>query len=281
LSEPAFAPRITAPLPLVGSQPRFAPANLKAWGCDGVELLRQDAALLSGPDRHGLRQTLTGASLAVAFITSSERAGDGWALEALRGALAIADFFAAECVVTCAPPRGSAAGVSERQAAEWLNAAAALAEASAIPLLVENRPGTWADTGLGFDRFLAQADSPWLQVAFDPAGFVVLREHPFLSAYMPSHLKSRLQLLRLRDAVFENGRMVPMNDGNAELAELVSAVQARGFEGFFAVGTHQDGPEQIRIALSDFKQILGSLGLESSITVPGETGSTSLREMHA
>jgi sugar phosphate isomerase/epimerase len=269
LSRPAGTPWITSPLALAGRQPRFAPANLKAWGCDGVELLRQEAALLSGPERDGLRQALSGANLATAFITSSDEAGQGWTPEALSEALAMARFFAAECVVTCAPARGSA-GLSERQAAEWVHAAAALAQASAIPLLIENRPGTWADTGLGFDQFLGQAESPWLQVAFDPAGFVALREHPFLNAYMPSHLKTRLQLLRVRDAVFEDGRLVPVNDGNAELAELVSAVLARGFDGFFAVGAPEASLAEIGRALEEFKQLLALLGLEN-FAMKGET----------
>jgi sugar phosphate isomerase/epimerase len=277
LSNPTLAPRITAPLPLAGDQPRYAPVSLKAWGCDGVELLRQDTALLSGPARDALRQTVGEARLAVALINSTDRAGDGWSLEALREAYALAGFFKAECVVTGAPPHGSASGLNEREAAEWLDAAAALAEASAIPLLVENRPDTWADTGRGFSQFISQAVSPWLRAAFNPAGFVALREHPFLTAFMPGSLKSQLHLLRIRDARFEDGAIVPVNDGNAEIAELVSAALARSFDGFFAVGAPEDGPQDVRQALTDFKQLLVALGLESFAVTPGLVGATEQR----
>jgi sugar phosphate isomerase/epimerase len=262
LSKPAFTASITAPLPLVGDQPRFAPASLKTWGCDGAELRRHQVAPLSGPHRKALRQDLNEAGLATAFITSSDEAGEGWSLEALREALALAAFFGAECVVTGAPPRGSNSTIGEREAAEWLEAATALAEAGAIPLLVENRPGTWADTGRGFNQFMGQAVSPWLRTAFDPAGFVALREHPFLTAFMPGHLKSRLHVLRIRDARFADGCIVPVNHGNAEIAELVSAALARSFGGFFAVGTPDAGPDEVRQALADFKQLLVALGLE-------------------
>lgn len=277
MSRPTFTPWITAPLALARDQPRVAPASLKAWGCDGVELLRQDAAMLSGPAQDALRQSLGEARLAVTVITSTDRAGDGWTLEALAEAYALAGLFQAECVVTGAPPHGSASGLNEREAAEWLDAAAALAEASAIPLLVENRPGTWADTGRGFSQFIAQAVSPSLRAAFNPAGFVALREHPFLTAFMRGSLKSRLQMLRIRDACFEDGAIVPVNDGNAEIAELVSAALARSFDGFFAVGAPDDGPQDVRRALADFKQLLVTLGLESFAVTPGLVGMTQQR----
>jgi len=258
LSRPAFTPSITAPLPLAGGQPRIEPASLSAWGCAGVELRRDQAAALTGAARQALRQNLAEAGLGTAFISNLGEAEGAPTLQTLSEALELAAFFGAEYVVTGAPTRTS----SESQAAEWLQAAAGLAEVAGIRLLVENRPGTWADTGAGFDKFMSRSASPWLQIAFDPAGFVALREHPFLTAFMPGHLKSRLQVLRVRDARFEDSHVVPVNDGNAEIAELVSAALARGFGGFFAVGTAEAGPDDVRRALTEFNELLAALGLD-------------------
>jgi sugar phosphate isomerase/epimerase len=216
---------------------------------------------MPGPDQQALRESLCDAGLPVAFITATDEAGEGWTIDSLRETYALAGVFEPECVVTAAPPRASDGGLNERQAADWLLAATALAEANGVPLLVENRPGSWADTGRAFGQFIDQVASPWLGAAFNPAGFVALREHPFLSAFMPGHLKQRLQLLRIRDARLEDGGVVRANDGNAEVAELVSAAMARGFGGFFAVDTPGAEPEEVRQALADLKQLLAMLGL--------------------
>ena len=277
MSRPTFIPQIIAPLALSGDQTRLTPASLKAWGCDGVELALQDIVRISTPARDALQQALEVARLTVACITCAGGAGNGWTLAALREAFLLAGFFKAECVVTEAPTHIRAAGASERETAEWLNAATALAEAKAILLLVENRAGTLADSSRSFSQFMSQTVSPWLGIAFNPAGFVAVREHPFLTGFMPGSLKSRMQLLRIRDARFEDGARVPVNDGNAEIAELVSAALARSFDGFFAVGAPEDSPEDIRQALADFKQLLIALGLEGFASVPDLAGAPARR----
>jgi sugar phosphate isomerase/epimerase len=265
LSKPAFKPSITAPLPLVSDQPRFAPESLKTWGCDSVELWHHQVAPLSGSARQALRQSLNAAGLITAFITSIDESGEGWSLETLREAVGLAASIGAECVVTYAPPQGPTMGMGAQDAADWLAAAATLAEASSVPLLVENRPGTWADSGSSFNRFLGQVGSPWLRAAFDPAGFAALREHPFLTAFMPSRLKSRVHLIRIRDARFEDGLIVPLNQGNAEIAELVSAAMARSFDA---------DADDIRRALADFGQLLEALGLEELPAAGSARGAT-------
>jgi sugar phosphate isomerase/epimerase len=258
VSRPAFASRLVAPLPLEEGQLRFEPEQLKAEGCDRVELHGGKVAALWAPDRRALQHRLSEAGLTAAFITSE---GEGWTLDALQEAFALCGAFEAEGVVVNAPP----SRVDQPAAAAWLDAAVALAEANALPLLIENRPGTWAGTSREFNRFIGQTDSPWLQVAFDPAGFAALREHPFLTAFMSGRLKSRLQLLRIRDAAFEDGRSVRVNEGNAEVAELVSAALARSYPGFFSVGHSHGTFEEIRVALEDFGRLLAELGLENSV----------------
>jgi hypothetical protein len=87
----------------------------------------------------------------------------------------------------------------------------------------------------------------------------VLREHPFLSAFMPGHLKSHLRLLRVADAAFGDRTPVRLGQGNAEVAELVSALLARGFDGLFAVAA-ADLAATVQ-ALSDFTRLVAEVGL--------------------
>jgi hypothetical protein len=103
-------------------------------------------------------------------------------------------------------------------------------------------------------------------VAFNPAGFVALRQHPFLTSFMSGHLKSRMQLLRIQDAAFEDGRSLRVNEGNAEIAELVSAALARSYSGFFGLGNSHSDSAAIQQALEDFQRLLADLGLESSVS---------------
>ncbi len=268
MSSRGHTPQIVAALPVDAGQPRFAPETLSAWGFQGVELYRWQVAPLPGPARLALREGLNPAALPVLIISSADEVGAGWSLDALKDTFELARFFGAEGVATTAPPRdmglGSVGG--SQAAASWLKSAVVLAERNGLPLLIENRPGTWAAASSDFRKLIGQVDSPWLRVAFNPAGFAALREHPFLTAFMPGHLKSLMQLLRIHDAAFEDGRDIRLNNGNAEIAELVSAALARSYSGFFGIGTSQARLEDLRLALEDFKRLLADLGLESSLT---------------
>jgi sugar phosphate isomerase/epimerase len=215
-----------------------------------------------------LRVRLSQAGLTTVFLSSGDEAGEGWSLGALREAFELARFFGAEGVITTAPPRDRDANsdIEQPAVAGWLAGAVALAEANGLALLIENRPGTWAGVSRDFKQFIGQTSSPWLRVAFNPAGFVALREHPFLTAFMSGHLKSRMQLLRIQDAAFEDGRSLRVNEGNAEIAELVSAALARSYSGFFGVGNSHSDSAGIQQALEDFQRLLADLGLERIVS---------------
>ena len=258
MSEQARTARIVVPLPLDGDGPRFAPDSLKAMGVNCVELCPAPTPL-SEKGREELQARLHEAHLTAAFVTSNP---EGWALDTLRQTFELGDALEVEGVVTNAPPRD----IDEQQAVGWLEKAVAIAKANGIPLLIENRPGTWADSSRSCLRYIDRADPAWLGAAFDPAGFVALREHPFLLAFMSGHLKARSRLIRARDAVFGDGRLVRINAGNAEIAELVSAALARGFDGFFGVGGSAAELEDVQLELGDFRELLDALGLEGFVS---------------
>jgi sugar phosphate isomerase/epimerase len=227
-----------------------------------VELSSRELRGLDRPALVGLRDELQRSGLEVAVISSAAEDGDEWQQEALAPAFDLAGFFRARGVLTYAPPAGGGSGLDAGRLAGWLETASALAARQQITLLLCNRPRTWADTGKRFNQLLARIEAPWVEAAFDPVGFVALREHPFLVSFMPGHLKSRLRWLRICDATFETGAEVALNEGNAEIKELVSAVLARGFDGFFSVHPHQQdaGPAAIHAALAEFWRLLDSLG---------------------
>jgi sugar phosphate isomerase/epimerase len=253
-------PRLCLDLPLAHGEPVYPLAGCAAWGCAAVDLEQRDLDALGEAGCRRLRAALRQAGLTVAAIRSRP-AGE------LAEAFQLVGALGAEYVVAGAPRREAPAADSGHAAA-WLSAAADLAETNGIPLLLENRPGTWADTGQRYDQLLRQAPWPWVGAAFDPAGFAALHEHAFLAAFLPAALKPRLRLLRIADATLEDGARVRLNTGNAEIQELVSALLARSFDGFFSVCPLGPDPAQARQAVADFRAMLAELDWEAAQSQP-------------
>ncbi len=239
----------------IGLCARLAPVQLgpdlqrlREYGCAAVEWERSALSRLDEAGLRSLRQTIEVAGLSTAVVYADGEVDLG----ALRPAFDQAALLDAKYVVTGAPAGDVAPPTG------WLAAVLDLAEATRRPVLVENRPDTWADSGRRLGQLLEGRESPWLGAAFDPAGFAALREHPFLSAFMPGHLKSRVRLLRVADAAFGDRAPARLGEGSAEVAELVSALLARGFSGCFSVAA--DDMASTEQALDDFARLLAHLG---------------------
>ncbi|MGQ9553994.1 MAG: sugar phosphate isomerase/epimerase family protein [Anaerolineae bacterium] len=138
---------------------------------------------------------------------------------------------------------------------------AQLAEEYGLTLLLQNNPLGWPADGASLGQFIAQVNRPGLRACFDPAGFVALKKHPFLTEFLPGPLKRQIACLRLRDALFEDGSEVLPNQGNAELKELVSALEARSYQGWYALSVFGSGPyaERLPAIYESAKEVLGSL----------------------
>lgn len=244
------APRVCLPLPATDAALAYAPEQLRRWEIQTVELAQADLAGLTEAARAELQAALQRAGVTVAAIRASV---DGAPAEAF----ALARTWSAEYVVAPAP--------AGEDADAWISRAAGLAEAGAVPLLVENRPASRGDTGRNFADLLRRAPAAWIGAAFDPVGFAALREHAFLTVWTPGALKTRLRLLRVADATFETGAPVRLNQGNAEVKELISAVLARGFDGIFALCPLGPAAAEVEIAVADFHALLAELGAREAV----------------
>jgi len=137
---------------------------------------------------------------------------------------------------------------------------AALAEQHGITLLLENHVSGIA-SGRRLGEMVKRVARPGLRASFDPAACVTLKRHPFLTEFMIGPLKQQMRCLRLKDAVFEDGHEVPVNEGNAELKELVSALEARCYDGWYALSVFGGGSfaHALRRAHTAAVAMLGSL----------------------
>ena len=137
---------------------------------------------------------------------------------------------------------------------------AELAAQSGTMLLVENQPGTYAQTGVQLGELLVGVNSPALGAAFNPAGFVACKLHPFLIAFMAGPAKNYVRCLRIRDARLEDGQPVLPDQGNGDLRELISALAARSYDGFYSLDPGLDGgAETFCAAYRAFQAIVEAL----------------------
>ncbi|MHB0877256.1 MAG: TIM barrel protein [Anaerolineae bacterium] len=142
-----------------------------------------------------------------------------------------------------------------------LAALANLAESAGVTLLLQNHPGGWPADGLVLGQFVAAVGRAGLRACYDPALTVGLKRHPFLAELMPGPLKRYTHCLRLRDAAFSDGAEVPPNEGNAELKELVSALECRNYTGWYALSPCGVGTYECRltVAYAAVRTLLDSL----------------------
>ncbi len=122
-----------------------------------------------------------------------------------------------------------------------------LAAGAGLTALLANHAGGWPDAAeLG--RVAEDARYPHIEAYYDPAAAVARKRHPFLAEMMAGPLKRAVRIVRLRDALFAGGGEVLPDLGNAELREVVSALEARSYAGWYALSDFGEGPYRDRLA---------------------------------
>jgi len=127
-----------------------------------------------------------------------------------------------------------------------LSALNALAGGLGVTALLTNAAAGWPDSA-DLGRLAGDQRYPSLGACYDPAAAVARRRHPFLADMMAGPLKRTVHILRLRDALFAGGPDVLPDTGNAELRELVSALEARSYHGWYALSLVGEGPYLVRL----------------------------------
>lgn len=143
---------------------------------------------------------------------------------------------------------------------ERLARLAELAAAGHVTLLVENRPESFCASGQHLSDVVTAVHHPCLGAIFNPAGFVAEKRHPFLTEFQPWPLKNFVRCVRIADGVFEDGRAVLPDQGNAELREMISALSCRSFDGFFSLDPGlEPTPETFQAACRAFRAMVAAL----------------------
>ncbi len=133
-------------------------------------------------------------------------------------------------------------------------------------LLHENEKDIYGDTAARCADLLDTVGSANLRAIFDPANFVQCGVKPFTEAY--PLLERHITYLHIKDAFFEDGRVVVAGAGEGEVEEVVTALHQKGYVGYASLEPHLSasgvyggfsGPQLFHEAVSAFKAILARI----------------------
>jgi sugar phosphate isomerase/epimerase len=107
---------------------------------------------------------------------------------------------------------------------------------SGIILAHENEKGIYGDTAERCLELVNHINQPYVRSVFDPANFIQCNVKPYPDAY--NLLKDTICYLHIKDAVASDGHVVPAGEGDGKIAEILSDLHNRGFEGFLSIEPH-------------------------------------------
>ena len=90
------------------------------------------------------------------------------------------------------------------------------------------------------DEFYGKIRSENTGIIFNPAEYAAMGKGAFLGVLYKYKYKDDIRFLRIDDAKFD-GTPTPLEKGNAEIKECVSALLARNFDGYFSFRKYADG----------------------------------------
>ena len=147
-------------------------------------------------------------------------------------------------------------------------AIARIAEEHDVVALHENEKHIFGDIPRRCVDIVESVGSPHLRLIMDPANFVQCGVHPFTDAY--AAMRPFLEYMHVKDAEFGAEVVLPAGEGDGQVREVVRALAADGFDGFFSLEPHLGqfdafggmcGPELWTVAHRAFTGLLAEEGI--------------------
>ena len=142
-------------------------------------------------------------------------------------------------------------------------AIARIAEEHDVVALHENEKHIFGDIPRRCVDIVESVGSPHLRLIMDPANFVQCDVHPFTDGY--ASMRPYLEYMHIKDAEFGADDVLPAGEGHGQVREVVRALAADGFDGFFSLEPHLGqfdafggmcGPELWTVAHTAFTRLL-------------------------
>ena len=117
-----------------------------------------------------------------------------------------------------------------------MKAMTALAGREGVILLHENEKDIYGDIAVRCKDILDTVDSDNLRAVFDPANFVQCGQVTYPDAF--ELLKPHIVYMHIKDAFFEDGKIVPAGYGEGHIREILSDLAAKNYNGFVSLEPH-------------------------------------------
>ena len=187
-------------------------------------------------DSRGMRVSAIGSPIGKIGINDDFEAH----LERFKGALRAADIFETSYIrmFSFFMPEGEEPALHRDEVMRRLEALcqAARQHRPDILLLHENESDIYGDTPARCRDIFETVGAENLRLTLDPANFVACGVKPFTEAY-PA-LKPWLHYVHVKDKESPKGKVVVAGEGSAEWRELLGALKADGYTGFFSLEPH-------------------------------------------
>jgi 3-dehydroshikimate dehydratase len=159
-------------------------------------------------------------------------------LEKFKRAIEVAEFFGTSYIriFSFFIPKGDDPLKYRNVVLSRMEALTRLAENHNVILLHENEKDIYGDNSERCLDIHETIQSQNLRCAFDPANFVQCGVRPFTDAY--ARLEKYIEYVHIKDALFENGEVVPPGEGDAEVLEVLQSLYDRGYKGFLSLEPH-------------------------------------------
>ena len=211
-----------------------------AWGTKVLDLspeqLTEAKAML---DAAGITLSSVGSDLGKIGI------GDPFVahLDRAAHAVEVAKFFGAPFIRTFSffIPEGDDPATHRREVMARTRAMVDLAEEGGVTLLHENEKDIYGDTPERVVDLVTTMDSTHYRAIFDPANYVQCGVRPVDEAY--PLVRPYTDYIHCKDAsasifVDDLNKVLPAGEGDGQFRELIAALHADGYDGFFSLEPH-------------------------------------------
>ena len=111
----------------------------------------------------------------------------------------------------------------------------AYAKEQDVILLHENEKDIYGDTADRCADLMKELSCDHFKAVFDPANFVQCGQD---TKYAYENLKEYIEYMHIKDALFENGRVVPAGLGDGNVEYILKALMDNGYDGYLSLEPH-------------------------------------------
>jgi sugar phosphate isomerase/epimerase len=169
-------------------------------------------------------------------------------------------------------PRAEVAESEIQESIERLQRLVTEAEKLDLVLLLENEKHLIGDIPQRMYQIFAAIDSPRLRFIWDPANFVQCGVTNQVDEWW-GVLNPYIGYIHIKDARLTDGVVTAAGDGDGQVEQLLSRLQATGYDGILSLEPHLkqalhssgfSGPELMQVAVEGLRSLMQKVGMSES-----------------